>query len=41
MNGFAGAVYDVKINAVPLPAPAWLIGTILIDFAVFSVRRSL
>lgn len=41
MNGFPGAAYDVKNSAVPLPAPAWLIGTILIGFAAFSVRRSL
>ncbi|MEW8337308.1 MAG: hypothetical protein AB2558_00835 [Candidatus Thiodiazotropha sp.] len=39
-NGFAGAVYDVTVSAVPVPAAVWLFGSALVGFATFSARRS-
>ncbi|WP_316365169.1 VPLPA-CTERM sorting domain-containing protein [Candidatus Thiodiazotropha sp. CDECU1] len=40
INGHAGAVYDVTVNTIPLPAATWLFGTALIGFAAYSARRS-
>ncbi|MES9971387.1 MAG: VPLPA-CTERM sorting domain-containing protein [Candidatus Thiodiazotropha sp.] len=39
-NGLAGSVYDVTVNAVPLPAAVWLFGSALLGFAAFTGRRS-
>jgi hypothetical protein len=38
--GVWGGIYDVTVSAVPLPAAAWLMGSALFGFAVFSSRKS-
>ncbi|MES9830704.1 MAG: hypothetical protein ABW139_00530 [Candidatus Thiodiazotropha sp. DIVDIV] len=38
-NGVFGAEYDVNTNAFPEPVVAWLFGSSLLGFVVFSSRR--
>ena len=44
MNAFDGSItsdYDVTVEAVPLPAAAWLFGSALVGFISFSRRRKI
>jgi hypothetical protein len=44
MNALDSAVYsnyDLSVQAVPLPAAAWLFGSALIGFISFSARRKI
>jgi hypothetical protein len=40
IDGSTGAVYNVTVSAVPLPAAAWLMGSALFGFAAFNTRLS-
>jgi hypothetical protein len=39
-DGVWGGIYDVTVSVVPLPGAAWLIGSALFGFAVYSSRQS-